>query len=484
MGGAIGTFTELYAKVVLIFVLMVNTLTSPKRLEQFTWLLVSPAATSPRGPCSTTRAASIARGRPGAGAVGGMFGNPNDLALNMVTVMPMAAVPMPRPSSTIRRGVAAMSRSACSVRSSRRSRGPGAVGLAAMASCSERSPWGASPASCSHRVRGGAGDAVLAVVVLVANRQHRTTRRSLQPAPARRDRSSCRRGSMPSSTIRSPASVLDSSRTTTPAGRQERWKETHNALIQVAAETGLLRTTVVLIPDRARRHGGDGHAPHAESAPAGAPARPLATGLTENERRVLHAHSVGTTVALVGWFACSMFASVAYGWTFYYLLALDRRRASLTRGSRLAARPARFTRRRHARGGRGARMTASLRSMVKSMRDLNQRLSRRGNRRRILVDGHTPVNFTMVEPVYRACAIRHWPLRLHGQPRSRQARFRLPEGDRRHHGIPPAPGRVLEVRCVSDVRLPVGAAPARRRKSRCFTASAASTASTRRPVDA
>ncbi len=47
-------------------------------------------------------------------------------------------------------------------------------------------------------------------------------------------------------------------------------------------------------------------------------------------------------------------------------------------------------------------MTASLRSMVQRMRDLDQRLSRRGDRRRILVDGHTPVNFTMVEPVYRA----------------------------------------------------------------------------------
>ena len=39
-GGAIGTFTEMYVKVILIFVLMVNTLTSPKRIEQFTWLIV------------------------------------------------------------------------------------------------------------------------------------------------------------------------------------------------------------------------------------------------------------------------------------------------------------------------------------------------------------------------------------------------------------------------------------------------------------
>jgi hypothetical protein len=28
------------------------------------------------------------------------------------------------------------------------------------------------------------------------------------------------------------------------------------------------------------------------------------------------------TAGLVGWFTCAMFASVAYSWTFYYLLAL------------------------------------------------------------------------------------------------------------------------------------------------------------------
>jgi hypothetical protein len=28
------------------------------------------------------------------------------------------------------------------------------------------------------------------------------------------------------------------------------------------------------------------------------------------------------SAALVGWFVCALFASVAYNWTFYYLLAL------------------------------------------------------------------------------------------------------------------------------------------------------------------
>jgi hypothetical protein len=42
------------------------------------------------------------------------------------------------------------------------------------------------------------------------------------------------------------------------------------------------------------------------------------------------------TAGLVGWFVCSMFASVAYNWTFYYLLALIVAARELTR-DRIAA---------------------------------------------------------------------------------------------------------------------------------------------------
>src|SRR5437867_5441966 len=39
-GGVIGVFTDYYLKLVIVFVLMMNTLTTPKRLEQLTWLIV------------------------------------------------------------------------------------------------------------------------------------------------------------------------------------------------------------------------------------------------------------------------------------------------------------------------------------------------------------------------------------------------------------------------------------------------------------
>ena len=47
------------------------------------------------------------------------------------------------------------------------------------------------------------------------------------------------------------------------------------------------------------------------------------------------------TAGLIGWFICSLFASVGYSWTFYYLLALivdDRRdRAPATGAAGLKA---------------------------------------------------------------------------------------------------------------------------------------------------
>ena len=47
-------------------------------------------------------------------------------------------------------------------------------------------------------------------------------------------------------------------------------------------------------------------------------------------------------------------------------------------------------------------MSAVVSTLLRGVRGLDKRLSRRSDRRRILVDARTPVNFTMVAPVYRA----------------------------------------------------------------------------------
>ena len=123
-----------------------------------------------------------------------------------------------------------------------------------------------------------------------------------------------------------------------PAGRKERWRETHNALIQVAAETGILgllafsflilRAALAAAETRRMLSG-----PRKRGDPD-----PLASVLTSRDRAALYNHTVAMTAGLIGWFVCSMFASVAYSWTFYYVLALIVAAREMTRDRLLAAR--------------------------------------------------------------------------------------------------------------------------------------------------
>jgi O-antigen ligase len=104
-----------------------------------------------------------------------------------------------------------------------------------------------------------------------------------------------------------------------PPERQTRWLETHNVLIQVASETGLagLLAFLFLI---------------ARAAMAAWTTRQTVRNRTwlgvmkkaraEDAARALGEHTLGMTAGLAGWFVCAMFASVAYNWTFYYVLAL------------------------------------------------------------------------------------------------------------------------------------------------------------------
>jgi O-antigen ligase len=107
-----------------------------------------------------------------------------------------------------------------------------------------------------------------------------------------------------------------------PPERKERWRETHNALIQVASETGMfgLAAFVFLIirggmaATRTRKLLSK---PRKSTAPD-----PLQLVMTDEERQTLYAYTAALSAGLFGWFICALFASVAYSWTFYYLLAL------------------------------------------------------------------------------------------------------------------------------------------------------------------
>jgi O-antigen ligase len=108
-----------------------------------------------------------------------------------------------------------------------------------------------------------------------------------------------------------------------PEGREEAWRESHNVVLQVAAELGVAGLAVFfylvirafLAPLQARRLL---RAAAPGRSPGGAPVEPV----DEAEYEMLSLYTAVATAALAGWFFCALFASVAYHWTFYYLLAL------------------------------------------------------------------------------------------------------------------------------------------------------------------
>jgi len=96
-----------------------------------------------------------------------------------------------------------------------------------------------------------------------------------------------------------------------PKDRAEAWHEAHNVWLQVAAELGILGFAVFFFlvmraflsvfqtRRQLRRNGAESDAVD-----------------------LLDEHSAAMAASLTGWFVCAFFASVAYNWTFYYLLAL------------------------------------------------------------------------------------------------------------------------------------------------------------------
>jgi len=325
-GGAFEVFADVYIKVIVVFVLMMNTLTTPERIERLVWLILACIGLiAARGVFDYARGVNLIEGGRLAGPVGGIFGNPNDLAMNMVTFMPVAAVmAMSRRYSMARRsGAALIAALMLATIVFTKSRG-GVVGLAVML---------ASLVILARRLRPGFG--VVIVVAVVSAMPFMPSSFWLRMASIfdeQQDRTEFT-GSREARRIVMEEGIetfMDHPLTGVgagqfknynPPGKKERWRETHNALIQVAAETGIVgllafsflivRAAVATIAARRLlRHRGRGGAD------------PLEAALSRTDRDRLLALSVALTAGLIGWFVCSLFASVAYSWTFYYLLAI------------------------------------------------------------------------------------------------------------------------------------------------------------------
>lgn len=327
-GGSFGLFTDSFLKLLVIFVLMMNTLTTPTRIGQITWLIVLCCGfIAGRSVFDYARGLNLVEGNRLAGPVGGIFGNPNDLAMNMVTFLPAAAViALSKQTPMFKRGLATLCAALMlATVVFTKSRG-GFLGLAAVLLVL---------VVLGRRVRPGFGTmAVVAVLCATPFMPATFWARMSSILDDRKDKQEFTGTREARWTVMKEGMKAFAARPLTgvgagefqaynPPGRKETWKETHNAPIQVAAETGILglasflflvasagmgaRTTRRLLEwRRARRDGGDA----------------LSTVLPDDDRAMMQAHTVAMTAGFVGWFVCSLFASVAYNWTFYYLLAL------------------------------------------------------------------------------------------------------------------------------------------------------------------
>ena len=318
-GGSAKVFTDIYMKIILIFALMMSAVTSPRRIRQMTWvMIVASAYIGGRAIFDYVRGVNLVEGDRVRGAVGGMFENPNDLALNLVTFLAPTLFIIIQDRRASRRilacGFAALMVGAIVCTKSR----SGFLGLLAMC---------AVVAYYTIRVRPGivlAG--VLACVLAVPAMPSSFWDRMDSIMNGEEDTTGSREARLrlfnqglqvfaenPLTGVGAGQFKNYSDPTTT----WEKWRVTHDVWLQVASELGIfgLLTFGFLV---VRAYGGAFAALRLLRGRRRAPPVPLATA----DRAMLDQNARGMLAAMVGWTVCSLFASVAFNWTFYYVLAL------------------------------------------------------------------------------------------------------------------------------------------------------------------
>ena len=197
--------------------LLAHSLSSPRLLRRFTWLIVvAMGYIAARGWIDYASGTNLLQGERLQGAVPGLMGNPNDLAMNMVTFLPFAAFAALTPGKTLARLFAAGVTRADARRDPVRQvarRLPGAGGDRPAHRRPGR-PAAAGPhrGPPGRRPRPAAAHAAVVLDARLQHRQRRGRRDRLARAPAS---PCCRTAGTRSSNIRSRASAPASSRTTT-----------------------------------------------------------------------------------------------------------------------------------------------------------------------------------------------------------------------------------------------------------------------------
>jgi putative inorganic carbon (HCO3(-)) transporter len=325
-GGSLKVFSDIYVKIILIFALMISTITTPRRVRQMTWIMiVASGYLAGRGAFDYLRGVNLVEGDRLRGAVGGMFENPNDFALNLVTFMAptlFIVIQDKKPSRRLFASLLAMLMFVAIVFTKSRS---GFLGLVAMGCVVIYYTARVKPAIVFGVLIAG----LLALPVMPSSFWSRMD--SIMNADEDPTGSRAARVRLLNQGLEvfadNPITGIGAGQfqNYNGPGFTEKWRVTHNVWLQVACELGMFgfslflflvvraysanfRTLRMLRLPRKRK---------TQSAPADA------VDLTADERVIIDTNAKGMIAAMVGWTVCSFFASVAFNWTLYYVLALS-----------------------------------------------------------------------------------------------------------------------------------------------------------------
>jgi O-antigen ligase len=326
-GGSIGVFKDLFIQVALIFLLMVNTVTSPKRVERICWVIVLAFGyISARVIADYLRGINLVEGNRASGPVGGFFQNPNDLALNLAAFMPLTLMYIKRPGPMFKRllcaGFVLLMLTAIVFTKSR----SGMVGTVAMLVTFAVVARMLTPANLVALVVAG----MLVVPMMPQSffeRMASITDASKDDTGSREERKLLMEQAW---TLfkENPITGVGAGQFQNygPPGQARPWRQTHNAYLQVASEIGIfgvfafffliIRAFMAAFFTRKkltwiyRRQSKKRLMPEPED------------GLDEHDRMFLQTHGAAMVASMVGWAVCATFASVAFHWTLYYLLGL------------------------------------------------------------------------------------------------------------------------------------------------------------------
>jgi O-antigen ligase len=358
-GGSMKVFNDIYVKIILVFALMITTITSPRRIRQMTWvMIIASGYIAARGVLDYVRGYNLVEGNRLRGAVGGMFENPNDLALNLVTFMAPTFFILFEDRKLSRRlfaGALLVVMLAATVFTKSRS---GFLGLIAM---------GCVVLYYTSRTKPGLVFAVVFATVIALPAMPQSFWDRMDSIMNAEEDQTGSRAARIRLLDQGMQVFLDNPITGIGAGQfpnyngpgiVERWRVTHNVWLQVAAELGIFGVfafgflvvrgytsnfaAMRLLRRKRRRTMADGAmtAPRirgADRLDAGAE-EPDDLGLSPAEREIMDMNAKGMLAAMVGWTVCALFASVAFNWTFYYVLALSVAGREVLQARRAAAR--------------------------------------------------------------------------------------------------------------------------------------------------